>query len=1165
MLNMHRPSSSTDRTTSRRLADSPTRRLASWLLLLVVALPAVQPLLGGRLPWSADGLLHFHRLAQLHRSLRHGVLFPRWAPDMGFGFGFPLFNYYAPLSYYLAEPFILIGLSTQDALVAAFILATFAACIGAYLCGRDLFGPRAGFVAAFAFIYAPYNLYNVVHRGALAEAWGLAWLPFIFWAMRRLALRGRRTDLVVTGLFYAALMLTHNILALIATPLLILYALVLWGLHGRGRQRALLMGGALALGLGLTAFFWIPALFEMKYVQIHQLYAPADLDYHNNFASLGQLLAAPQPVDPALINPPVPRSFGWPQLALALIALCGPLLDAIGSRSPGREARCHIAPGRRAIGMAVSALGRSSSAPGRSSSALGLGLIALTLLMLPCSVGVWDNLPLLRFVQFPWRFLGPADLFLALLAGAGATRLLPKTRPPSKKISHCSLFIGHWSFVIVHCSFLLLITFALTWLFPHYYPPQPEPTPLTLIAFEQDTGALGTTSAGDYLPVWVRRLPPADSLVPAYEQAGPDAIIPRLDPGCLPAGSQIVEAHYDLTTADLVIDAPSGFTAIFNWYFFPGWVGWLDGQPLALRPSGEHGLIGADIPAGRHHLTIRFGDTALRRWATLASALSLAALLLTLLIPSPPPQLADSPTRRLATPSDAFGPHSLFPSALVALAILTLKTTYLDHHDTLFRHSRFDGQSVADVQVPLQVNFDDQFILMGYDLHASPAVEDNQQIETVRVRTPSVRADGLLELALYWRAARPLDTDYSIAAHLVDDQGRRYGQRDSQHPAGYPTSRWETDTYARDLHRLAVWPGTPPGEYTLLVGVYDVTTGRSLDVRDPAGVPVGTTYAIASVQVTHPSRLPNPDSIDIGHRLQADLDGGLRLLGFDPPPTEVNAGDHLPLTLYWQALAAPADDADTAIPMARRPYAARLSLVAPDGAVVAETSATPGRPSYPTSAWHAGDVVRDGHSFLVPAATPAGEYTLYVDLLPSESANQRVSESASRRISEVELLTITVHAPERTFDPPLVQYPISATLDGQATLLGYDLHSDTLTPGQTFTLTLYWRAKATAETGYVVFVHLLDEAERIYAQSDRVPAADTRPTTGWLTGEVIHDAHTLTLASGAPPGQYVLEVGMYDPASGERLPALDEHSADAGDRILLPIRLSVFPSVDAPP
>ena len=226
---------------------------------------------------------------------------------------------------------------------------------------------------------------------------------------------------------------------------------------------------------------------------------------------------------------------------------------------------------------------------------------------------------------------------------------------------------------------------------------------------------------------------------------------------------------------------------------------------------------------------------------------------------------------------------------------------------------------------------------------------------------------------------------------------------------------------------------------------------------------------------------------------------------------------------------------------------------------MAEERATPGTASHPTSAWAAGDVVRDGRSPLVPAVTPAGEYALRVDLL--DAAGQPLSLPPSQGgpggVKPADLLTVTVHAPQRSFDLPPLQHPISATLDDQATLLGYDLDSDRLTPGQPFTLTLFWRAEATAKVGYVAFVHLLDQAERIHAQSDRVPAAGTRPTTGWLPGEVIHDAHTLTLAPDAPPGRYVLEVGMYDPASGERLRAFDEDGNQAGDRILLPTPIQV--------
>jgi hypothetical protein len=656
----------------------------------------------------------------------------------------------------------------------------------------------------------------------------------------------------------------------------------------------------------------------------------------------------------------------------------------------------------------------------------------------------------------------------------------------------------------------------------------------------------------------LRRLPPAASLVPAYEEAGPDPIIPRLDPGCLPNGSQVIEAHYDLVEADLLLEAPSAFTATFNWYFFPGWWGWLDGQPLELRPTEEHGLIGADVPAGRHRLTIRFGDTSLRRWASYVSALSLVVSLLILLrphTPTPPhPHTPTPPHPDRPALSSSRSSSVIISTALTALALFVVKITYLERYDSVFRHSHFDGQSVTDVQVPLQVNFDDQLMLMGYDLQPPPPLPRQPSQESPQ---SSYSSSTVLKLQLYWRALQPLDTNYSVAVHLIDSQGRRYGQKDSQHPAGYPTSRWQVDTYARDLHRLAIWPATPPGEYVLLIDVYDAATGHSLDVRAPSGTPVGPTYRLTNIQVTRPAHPPDPDNLKIEHRLESTspaepgvpLGGGIHLLGFDPPPDDVNAGDHFPITLYWRAVTAPDQN-----------YTARLTLVGSDGTAVAEEKVPPGRASHPTSAWLAGDVVRDGRTFLLPANTPAGQYTLCLDLLDTAMPT---AEPLSKAVN---LHPVTVHAPERTFQLPSAQHPVSVTLSHQATLLGYDVSTgqtgEELSPGQPLTLTLYWQAERTSEVAYVVFVHLLDTAEHIYAQSDQSPAAGQRPTTGWLPDEIIRDLHTLDVAPDAPPGKYMLAIGMYDPATGERLHALDEAGNDMGTRILLPISIQVEPRTD---
>jgi len=1055
----------------------PTLRFLLVITLLGFGiLLALQPLFSGQL-FGADGLLHFHRLVQWDRAVRYSLPYPRWLPDLGYGFGFPLFNYYAPLSYYLLLPLRWLGLPAQMAVLIGFAGALWALAVAVYLWGRDLFGERAGFVAALAAVYGPYILHDVYRRGGLASVWALVWLTTTAWATRRATRDGRPLWLALTALGSAALMLTHNITALMGVPLLIGYLLLLGWLHGfRALVRPLL---ALTLGWGLSAFFWLPAFLERDYVQIYQLYLPRDFDFRYNFIQLSQLLTLPRPVDPALINLIVPVSLSWAALVLAL-AGWGP----VGVLLP-REVRAHR-------------------------WALSLATLGLALMTLPISRPVWELFPLLRFIQFPWRFLAPATLTLALLAGIGAEVLIRRTP---------------W---VAPLLLLGLALFALTWLYPLYYSPQRDPLPPDQIRYEAETGHLGATATGDYLPVWVQERPSPEALLPLYEAAAPDFIIPRLDLTSLPAGAHVLEARYGLTQAHLALESEQPFRIRFLWYFFPGWQGWLDGQPLPLEPDGPHGLIAADIPAGRHTVTVVFGETPLRRWAWRLSGLS--ALLLLLAV------LWTGRRRRETSPlAPSFGgPLSrgvLGTCALLAVGLTVVKTLYLDRYDNPFRRTLFDGRQVRGVDVPLEVNFGNQMVLMGYDLP-----------------TPAVRADEPLEVILYWRVLPPVNTDYSVGLHLVDERGILYGQQDNMHPAyPYPTSRLRPDQYAQDRHLLTPWEGTPPGRYTLLVMVYG-PDGRRLDLRDGAGNPLGTTaYSLAQVEVRRPRRFPPPERLPIQTRLDAEVGGHLRLVGVGPLPEAVEAGQSFLLTLFWQAVERP-DGA----------YRARLCLRGTDGTVVAEAVQTPGRADHPTSSWTRGELVRDVWSFIVPVAlpadpktpVPAGMYTLSLDLLGEDGAPVAPG---------VDIGALRITVPGRTFTAPPIPHPVGLRLGEWATLLGHGPLPAALRPGETFTLTLYWRAESLIPRSYTIFVHLVGPDGRIYAQQDAVPAGWTRPTTGWFPGEIVRDDYPLAVGPSAPPGTYALRVGWYDPATGQRVPVLDETGIPLGDFILLPVMAEVQP------
>ena len=159
--------------------------------------------------------------------------------------------------------------------------------------------------------------------------------------------------------------------------------------------------------------------------------------------------------------------------------------------------------------------------------------------------------------------------------------------------------------------------------------------------------------------------------------------------------------------------------------------------------------------------------------------------------------------------------------------------------------------------------------------------------------------------------------------------------------------------------------------------------------------------------------------------------------------------------------------------------------------------------------------------------------------------------SGSRRY--LSLGTIRVHASDRLWEPPAFEHVVGARLGDVVELLGYDLALpgyDLALPGETLHLTLIWRCLREMEVSYTVFTHLLDEAGQMRGQQDNPPLRGAYPTTLWAPGEVVVDEYDLTIQADAPPGVYVIEVGMYDPATVRRLPVLDP-TGGVGDRVLL--------------
>ncbi|HQM15053.1 MAG TPA: 6-pyruvoyl-tetrahydropterin synthase-related protein, partial [Anaerolineae bacterium] len=987
-------------------------------------------------------------------------------------------------------PLRLLGFSFEATLLGGFVLGHLALVAGTYLWTREGFGKSAALGAALLIGYAPYPLLNLHYRGAFAEVWGLACLAWALWAVQRLNVRGGRLPFVLTALCSAALMLSHNVMALLGMPLLAGYALLLAWQHPARKAAALRLFLALGLGAGLSAFFWVPALREQAYVQIHQIQI---YDYREHFLTLGELFSGPTPTVKGEVTPYVPHSVGW----------ILPLLAA-GAFLPDKKT-----------------LPASARLQKWALLAASLVLLGMTL---PISAPLWEKLPLLSFVQFPWRFLGPVGLGLAVLGGVGLEQL------PGPAAWRLPLALAAGSL------------FALTWLFPPYARPQPPLTPPALIHIERETGGLGTTTAGDYLPIWVQERP-GDELLALYTAAAEDDyLIPRLDPTTLPEGAQLLAEKEALNAAQVTLETPIAFRARFRWYYFPGWQVRVDGAPAPTLPDGPQGLLAVEVPAGKHTLEVRFGETPLRRTADAISLVSAALLVvgtwgigkgimengkevmsnegrvkgkIRCPITHHPSPLTDHPS-----------PVTLYLAlGCIGLSLFAVKSLYLDRHDTLFHPWDFDGQHLRGVDAPLQVRFGDDVALMGYDL-----------------TTPTLATDQPAALTLYWRVLHPTTTDYSVAVHLVDAWGRLYGQEDHQHPNGYPISLLQTDEFIRDTYTFTPFAGTPPGEhYTLLVTLYEAGTGRQVDVWGSSGQWRGTAYPLTELTVVRPETFPTPETLPLAQRLDADLGAGLRLVGTGDLPASVEVGNEVLVTLFWQAQATPTADVRV-----------RLQLVDASGAVAAQLEAPPGRADLPTSHWLSGEVIRDGHSFLIPAARfdvpsrplESGPYLLRAGLF--DAAREPLGAS-------VILGELAVIAPERRFDSsgraPLARF------GDFAALLEAELAPEVVTPGQTLVLTLSWRAEAPVQENYTLFVHLLNEAGTPIAQRDTAPGAGRRPTPSWFTAEVITDTCSLAIPAETPPGRYTLKIGFYDPDTYARLPVTDGTGQAMGDGMMWAIEV----------
>lgn len=1016
-------------------------------ILLIIALTcltllAVQPYLSGDFPQTADGNLHLYRLVAFDYSVQHDALWPRYASGMVYGYGAPLFNYYAPAAMYPQEAMHLLGFSFVDAFRMSMVLYAAVGTIGAYLLGKVWGGAIAGVVTAAAYTYAPYMLFDSIWRGTVPEFAALALLPAVLWGFTTVAQSGRRKDITISVILYALFIPLHNITTLYSAGLIILYCGLLWWLSDNRRCVFIRLALTFAFGLALTAFFWLPAVTETEYVKIDAVTENLPfIDVIANLQPLSDSLRLPLTADPTQMQFPVPVSISWIQVIVTVIGLI--------------LARHYGTKGQKALLL------------------FGLVLVPLFLFMLtPASAAIWRIVPLIRYSQFPWRWLGLATLLLALMAGIGTA--LVANRLPNNR----------WRLGWMTIALVLIVLYAVPWIYTITIPTPQAETIADYHTFERQTGQLATSSYNEYLPFWTQADLNPDALTDRFAQSD---IIPRLTP---PEGVSINSAEWGGTWGwlTLTVDAPTDLT--FDWLYLPGWIATLDGQPLEVVPTQPQGFVSVSVPEGSYTLDIRLGMTDTQ---SLATGISIVGVILFVGLMVAGKRLSIMKGEHIGLPLHSMDnveaitnqtvrlqPTVLLLIAITGLALFAVKALIIDTIQSPFKSERFANGITAGVQIPLEANFANQFVLIGADV------------------TDSVSSGGETTINLYWRLYNEaVAADYSSVIHLRNEAGTVVGEYGAFQPGGLATSNWQPGYYIQEQVNIAIPSHLPPGTYTLDAGLYLPDTQARLDVINAAGNPEGVRVVIGTIIITRPDTLT--DSPRSEPNFAVTLQNTLS--------NEATVGQELTIVFRWQTDVAPNSN-----------YRFRLAWIDEDDNPAAYTPDFPLTAGYPTSAWGAGDSWDGYHIVYVPGSLEMGNYRVVIEWL---------DDSGTVIASSDTMANMHITTPERSFDvPDTIQNPTNLTWDNGIQLLGYDV-----TVGEGLTITLYWQPQSQINTNLRYFVHVIDTDTRIIAIQDGIPLNWTRPTTGWSPGEVLTDTFTLTV----PPGDYLLRIGWYDPLTNTRV------------------------------
>ncbi len=500
----------------------------------------------------------------------HDLQIPcRWSLDLGYGYGYPLFNYYPPLPYYFGEVFRAVGIAFTNTVKMLVILNFIVSGVFMYFLAKEFWGRKGALISALFYVYAPYHAVDIYARGAMNEAWALAAFPAIFWAIYKVITLNKWFYVPLLALFIAFLMLSHNPMLMIFAPFATVWA-ILWLIGSKNWQSLwkLLVGGGWAIGL--SAFFTLPVIFEQKFVHVETLVI-GYFNYLAHFATLNQLF--------------ISRFWGYGDSRF------GPIDDI-----SFQVGHLHWIFALLSIIVALILIRKR---PKISLMIITVFVITLfyTFMNHQKSSFIWERISQLQYLQFPWRFLTLSIFGTSFLAGS-------------------LIYLFRWGVFKKATSLLVVLTIIATIFFYKDYFKWRDHWPWVYDSykFSGELWRLQITSGiFDYLPIWAP-LPPPDP--------------PKGDSEILDTKGFVKTLFKNSVRQEYLVEMEKEGIFQINTFYFPGWKYFVNGREITIDPKRDlDKVVGRPqikLPKGEYKIVAKLENTPIR---TLGNTLSLISWL----------------------------------------------------------------------------------------------------------------------------------------------------------------------------------------------------------------------------------------------------------------------------------------------------------------------------------------------------------------------------------------------------------------------------------------------------------------------------------------------------------------------------------------------------------